>query len=215
MRDMVETRERFLGRATLVAAGVALLATVAPARPARAQSDGFEFKPVWTITAENGSVGLSSDQSHRGATAAVLSSRSGGQRNIWLEHTYPAPRKGILSVWFNDTAAGTSTLYSGLYASNSATGEEFAVNVADWNPTTYVWHGPGVGETATAVTRSNGWHEFKLEVTATGFDASIDGVVVGSVPGDFAFDTVHLLLQGPGARPNATFYFDDFRYRRR
>ncbi len=233
MRNMVESRES-LGmdtmrpgdarrdRSRLAAAGILLVAclvlfaTVPPTQAqAQAQSDTFELKPLWTITAENGSVGLSSDQHHSGATAAVLSSRSGGQRNVWLQLTYPAPRKGALSVWFYDTAAGSSTLYSGLYASNSVTpAEDFSVNVADWNPTTYVWHGPGVGETATAVTRTVGWHNFSLQVTATAFNAFIDGILVGSVSGDFAFDSIRLVLSGPSWRPNATFYFDDFRISR-
>jgi len=86
------------------------------------------------------------------------------------------------------------------------------VNVADWNPSNYVWVGPGGSEAATSVARSPGWHEFKLRVEAVGFDALIDGVVVGSVAGDFTFDSVRLLLSGPAFRPDATFYFDDFNF---
>jgi hypothetical protein len=219
-KDVRRRSSRLTHRGILVAASLLLLGTTASAQPPSTggrpgkQSDDFEFKPMWTITAQNGSVGLSSDRAHSGATAAVLSSRSGGQRNIWLEHAFPAPKKGTLSVWFLDTAPGFSTLYSGLYAFNLLKPtEQFSVNVADWNPTTYVWSGPGIGETATSVPRTLGWHEFKLEVTPTEFNAYIDGIVVGSVSGDFAFDSVRLLLQGPGSRPDATFYFDDFQYR--
>ena len=115
-------------------------------------------------------------------------------------------------MWFYDTSPGSATQYSGIYAFNSVTPtNEFAINVADWNGSNYIWHGPGVGETATPIVRTPGWHEFKLQVGATNFDALIDGVVVGSIPGDYKFDSVYLLLSGPsGSTPS--FYFDDFSF---
>lgn len=189
-----------------------VVVAVAPARSAHAQSDKFELKPFWTISKEFGSVGLTTDVSRTGDMSLQLASRSGGQRNIWVSHKYPTPLKGTLSVWFYDTAAGAATLYAGLYALDSTNpANYFAVNVADWNGSHYIWNGPGVGETPTSVARTNGWHELKLKVTSTGFDASIDGVLVGSVAGDFRFDTVYLLLSGPVWRPDAKFYFDDFK----
>jgi hypothetical protein len=187
---------------------------VASSAEAQNFTDKFELKPFWTINDQNGSVSVAADISHGGESSLRLSSRPGGQVNVWVSHVYPTPRKGTLSVWFHDTTAGSATLYSGLYAGNSTkASDSFAVNVADWNGTHYIWSGPGVSETPTTVPRSNGWHEFKLQITATGFEASIDGVVVGSVVGDFNFDTVYLLLQGPSSHPNGTFFFDDFRVR--
>jgi hypothetical protein len=114
-------------------------------------------------------------------------------------------------VWFYDGSAGTPTLYAGLYASNSTTNDGYGVNVADWSGSNYIWHGPGINETPTFVGRTVGWHEFTLEVTDTGFQAKVDQTIVGTVAGDFAFDTVQLLLSGPGGSP-ATFYFDDFEF---
>ena len=78
---------------------------------------------------------------------------------------------------------------------------QYGVNVADWSPEYYVWGGAGVNETVTSVRRTAGWHEFKLQVTATGFNALIDGIIVGSVNGDFYFDEVRLNLSGPVWRP--------------
>jgi hypothetical protein len=199
---------------TLFLALVPLIALVV-STPARAQtfSDGFEgLNSFWVPFEQLGSVQLSADQVHSGSLAAKFSTISGGQREVWLTHTFPQPVKGTLSVWFFDASAGSSTLYSGLYADNSLGGYGFAVNVADWNGSHYVWNGPGVNETATGIPRTTGWHKFTLRVDDEGFEALIDGTVVGAVAGDFAFDRVRLLLSGPGFRPNATFYFDDFSY---
>ena len=182
---------------------------------AQSYSDNFEaatINPFWVPFQQNGTLALSTDQSHSGLQSVKLSATTSGQKNVSLAHTFPQPIKGTLSVWFYDTTPGSATQYSGIYAFNSVTPtNEFGINVADWNGTNYIWHGPGVGETATSIIRTPGWHEFKLQVGATNFDALIDGVVVGSIPGDYKFDSVYLLLSGPsGSTPS--FYFDDFRF---
>ena len=188
------------------------------AGPAGAGSvvDGFEapsFNTFWTLTQQNGTVIPSTDLAHSGSQSAKFASSSGGQRNIFLTHTFPQATQGTLSVWFDDTAPGTETLYAGLYAHDSANGaNDFSVNVADWNASNYIWHGPGISETPTSVSRTPGWHQFQLQVSPTQFSALIDGVVVGSVAGSFTFDTVQLLLSGPDWRPDATYYFDEFSF---
>jgi len=192
----------------------AFLVASAVAQPAVCQpfADNFEaptIDPFWSVFQQLGSVQLSTDQSQSGAQSVKLSAISGGQRNIWLSHTFAQPTKGTLSVWFYDTTPGSPTVYSGLYAFNSVTGHGYAVNVADWSGSNYIWSGAGVGETPTSISRSAGWHHFVLKTTATEYEASIDGIVVGSVAGDFAFDSVYLLMQGPNG-PNASFYLDDF-----
>jgi hypothetical protein len=175
------------------------------------KSDSFELDPLWSIFQQNGSVQTAVDVSHSGLFSLKLSSTSGGQREVRLTHVSPEATRGTLSVWFYDTVPGTQTLYAGLAAFNSADmSQYFQLNVADWNPSTYVWIGPGVPETATSVPRSLGWHEFRLQVTSTAFSAFIDQTLVGSVTGSFVFDTVRLFLSGPSFRPDAAFYFDDF-----
>jgi hypothetical protein len=174
--------------------------------------DNFEaptFNPFWTLVQQNGSISLSTDHSVSGFQSAKLIGTGGGQVNVWLLHTFPTETQGTLSVWFYDTGA---QIYAGLYAdsTNPASSPGFSVNVADWDPATYVWHGPGVGETATLVPRTVGWHKLELQVTSTGFIASIDGAVVGAVPGTFTFNRVLLLVSGPGE--TGTFYFDDFSF---
>jgi len=196
---------------------------VTSVRPARAQSvpivppmgspfsDDFELN--WAANQQYGSVGLSTDTSHSGLLSLKLTSTGGGQRDVWLRHQFPQSTLGTLSVWFYDTAPGSQTLYSGLYAADSTDpAMTFSVHVADWAPSTYVWSGPGMGETPTTVARALGWHQFTLRVTAAGFNAFIDQTLVGSIAGSFTFDTVRLVLSGPVWRPNATYYFDQFSF---
>lgn len=179
-----------------------------------AQTDDFELKPMWSPRVSFGEIGVSSEARVSGNTALRLASKPGGQRDIALVYRLPAPAKGKFEVKFNDTAPGRQTLYSGLRAYNSRnyTNENSGVNVADWNPSNYVWAGPGIGQTPTTVPRRQGWHSFTIELTESGFSALIDGTVVGQVYGNFAFDTVELFLSGPYWRPDAAYLFDDFRY---
>ncbi len=51
----------------------------------------------------------------------------------------------------------------------------------------------------------------KLKIDEEGFTAYVDNVVTGSVPGSFTFDTVYLLLQGPGGISGSV-NFDDFKF---
>jgi hypothetical protein len=192
----------------------AILASPHSAQAQRRFSDAFELHRFWTIFEQNGSVALSSDVSRSGRLALKMASRSGGQRYIWVTHAFRKPVKGSVSVWIYDTPAGRETLYAGLFANYADPRGGFGVNVADWNPTHYVWGGPGVSETSTSVPRSVGWHEFKLRVTSSGFDALIDGIVVGSIPGEFKISDVRLQVSGPVWRPDAAFYFDDFQFTR-
>jgi hypothetical protein len=197
---------------TQTTGAVLLLVLAAATHSVSAQSlhDDFEF---WVPTEQYGSAQLSSDQHHSGIQSLKLASTGGGQRYIYLTHAFPQATKGTLSVWFYDTAPGLQTLYSSIYAFDSATPfNAFKVGVADWNGSNYIWYGPGLSETPTSVTRTLGWHHFVLRVAASGFEAVIDNVVVGTVAGDFTFDTVQLILSGPVWRPDATFYFDDFTF---
>jgi hypothetical protein len=138
-----------------------------------------------------------------------LAANGGGQVDVMLTHVFPQSTQGTLSVWFFDT--GTST-YAGLYASDSSNPTYFfGSNVVDFAPgygSPYYWHGPGVNETSSSVLRTPGWHQLTLEIAPTGFTAFVDGVSTGSVAGSFTFDTVRLLVSGPGV--TGTSYFDDF-----
>jgi hypothetical protein len=214
MMDLVSSGRRLRCRSVLGAAALALC-SIAFSVPggANAQSffDDFEsptLSSFWATTEENGDVQLSSVQSVSGAQSVSLTATGSGQHNVWISHVFSESTRGTLSARFYDTGPG---LYAGLYANdltNSA--NDFAVNVADWNASKFIWHGPGVSETPTAVNRTRGWHDLELRITTNGFEALIDDAVVGSVAGNFAFNRVMLLVSGPSG--NATFYFDDFSF---
>ena len=187
-------------RLSLMIGVLAVMSALATAGAASAQSftDDFEgatINPFWSATQQSGTVGLSTDTSKSGFQSVKFTSPSGCcQRNVLLTHSFALATKGTLSVWFYDSGPGT-TLYSGIYAFDSGPAQtDFHVNVADWNGSTYAWGGAGVSETATAVSRTAGWHQFTLQVAATGYTALIDQTVVGSVPGDLAFG-----FSGPAA----------------
>jgi hypothetical protein len=173
--------------------------------------DNFEaptFDPFWTLVQQNGTIQLSTDQSYSGTQSVKMSSPSGGgQRNIWLTHTFPQTTKGTLSVWWYDTLGN---LYSGLYAFNSITGYQTSVGVYDNSLPLYVW--TAGTPNYTTVPRTLGWHKLMIQFTPTGINFLIDDVLVGTANGDFSFDSVLLLLSGPSYDPAATFYFDDFTF---
>ena len=155
--------------------------------------DGPAISPLWTTTQQNGTINLSSEQSHSGSQSVRFTSSSDGQRDIGLTHTFPQATMGTVSTWFYDSAAGTESLNAGLYAFHSARSTNaFGVSVAEWDGSTWVWRGPGVGDTATSLARSPGWHQLKLEITATGFNAFVDNNPIsnGSVNSETATITV-------------------------
>jgi len=182
--------------------------------------DDFEAQsidPFWTTTQEYGTVALSSDQAHSGSQSAKFSSTSGGQRNILLKHEFPNVIEGNVSVWFYDTAPGQQTLYSFLTLYNSTvpwgeSGYLFGLGVNDWDGSNYFFGGPEqLGDGRTSIPRTVGWHKFEIKISSTGGQMFIDDILVHSFTGDFGFNAVQLSLSGPDWRPNATYYFDDFR----
>ena len=201
---------RSFARALVLCVGAILAVVTFPlAGFAQGFSDDFEastFDPFWTLVQQNGTIALSTDQSVSGIQSAKLTSVSGGQRNIWLTHTFPQATQGTLSVWWYDTLGN---LYSGLYAFNSTTGVQTSVGVYDNSAPFYVFN-VGGGGTYTTIGRTAGWHQLTIQVAATGIIEFIDGNQVGAADGDFSFDELRLLVSGPSFDPDATFYFDDF-----
>jgi hypothetical protein len=103
----------------------------------------------------------------------MSSPTGGGQRNIWLLHTFPTTTTGTLSVWWYDTLGN---LYSGLYGFNSATGVQISLGVYDNSAPYYVWNAGT--PTYTTVSRTVGWHQLTIDVTTTGLTALSDGTQV-------------------------------------
>lgn len=181
-------------------------------------SDDFEAQsidPFWAnISQQYGTVSLSSDQAHSGSQSAKFSSTSGGQRYIWLKHEFPNVMEGNVSVWFYDTAPGQQTLYAQIRVYNTTItypepGSHFDLGVMDWDGGNY-WFGGPSDSGRTSISRTAGWHKFEIKISSTGGQMFIDDILVDSFTGDFGFNAISLVLSGPGWRPNATYYFDDF-----
>lgn len=181
--------------------------------------DNFEaqsFDPFWTVLHQNyGTVVLSSDQAYSGTQSAKFSSINGGQRDIWLNHEFSDVIKGDVSVRFYDATPGQANLYSTLTMYNSTvnypdSGSLFSIGVMDWDGKYYYYHSPDGTSVRTSVTRTLGWHEFKISIDDTGGQMFIDDVLVEAFIGDYGVDSVNLTLSGPYWRPNSTCYYDDF-----
>jgi hypothetical protein len=186
-------------------------------------SDGFEgssFNPFWTLTQQLGTITLSTDEAFTGTQSAKFTSESGGQRNLFLTHTFSSELVGTASVYFFDDAPDQETLYEKLVLTDSATGATASVGTQDFDAFCYSAAigalGPNANcgdfpqETTTDVMRTEGWHLLSITLGLNDSSISIDGSQVFSLPGDFSFDTVQLEMFGPGFRPDTVAYFDDF-----
>lgn len=185
--------------------------------------DGFEgaaLDPFWTVTENFGTIGVSSGNSHTGSQSAAFVSQSGGQRDVFLTHTFDGPMKGTASAWFYDVAPGQQTLYEwfSLYLASDPNGSR--IGVSDYDALCYNANvfstGPNANcgiypQTITApISRTSGWHLFEISYLANEIRLSIDGQVIHSLAGDYSFDSVRMNISGPLWRPNTTAYFDDF-----
>jgi hypothetical protein len=65
----------------------------------------------------------------------------------------------------------------------------------------------------TGVARTQGWHQFSIDLTPTSEHFLIDGHIVSSTTQSIDVDRVSLLMSGPYWRPAWTTYFDDFEYK--
>jgi len=75
-----------------------VLASVGWALPVRGSTivfnDGFEgagIDPFWTVSQSFGSISNSSAQEHSGNQSVQISCTSGGQREMWMTHTFANP----------------------------------------------------------------------------------------------------------------------------
>jgi hypothetical protein len=66
--------------------------------------------------------------------------------------------------------------------------------------------------TTTAISRTTGWHKLNIKVGSSNITFSIDGTVVFTYTGQFAFDSIDLFTSGPNYRPDTVAYFDDFAF---
>ncbi len=174
-------------------------------------SDGFEgatLDSFWAKTESNGTIVFPSTSPVHSGSQAVRSvtSGGGGQKQLWLTHTFAAPRYGKLSVWVYDNG---NYIYFYMLAHNSALSRDASLGVQDWDASAY-YYGPfnGTGGKST-VPRSTGWHQFTINATVSALTLAVDGQTVYTGAGGTPFDQVILGLSGPGDGATS---FDDFSF---
>lgn len=191
-------------------------------------SDGFEqptLDPAWTVTQQFGSVTLTASPVHTGNGAVAFTSASGGQRVMQLARTLVAPTKGTFSIWFYDAAPGVEALYQHFVIRDSRTQANVMMGINDFDAFCYVTQvvdasgnatGPnrncGIypNQSTTNVSRTAGWHHFKIVVKGDKVRIFIDQQLVFVGSGNYRYDTIDISLSGPSGRPNTVAYFDDF-----
>ena len=204
---------------------VVALASIGSSRAANiVYADGFEaatFNSFWTVSQLAGTAIPSTVQAHSGNQSAQFSSVNGVQRGIGLTHIFSSAVQGTVSVYLYDPAPGQETLYMQLGVSSSTNSTSNGnAGIQDFDPTCYMAVSGGVGPNAncgfrqqnstTNILRTSGWHLLSMTVGPTGFIIAIDGITQVNRSGNFSFDRLDLFMSGPGFRPNATTYFDDF-----
>lgn len=219
---MLLTRQTRLATLAILGALLCLFAD-----PARAQGfcDDFEDAVInmdnWQIVQQaGGRIRISSNAQHTGFYSAQFTSITGVNRDCFLRHAFDAPVYGTFTTWFLDPILtfGTASAYLGLWNSTVDPGDptyHVHVGVEDTDGNYfYVLSPDGAGTRRTEIPRSARWHQLLIFTDAggTGGSISIDDTVVSTWDADLSFDVVAMRMIGPGSRPNATFYFDDFCY---
>jgi virginiamycin B lyase len=180
-------------------------------------TDDFEgptLDPFWTVTAQSGSVRFpSTAQAHSGNQSVEFdSTATSQQKDIELYHVFPVPVYGDFSVWIYDTGANVS---SSNYISFTLFNSQTYATLSAWDynfgdGATYNGGSPTDGF-YSAIPRTEAWHQFEINATATSTTYTIDGAVVHTGPG-MGVERVALSMSGPYWRPAGVSYFDDFAF---
>jgi hypothetical protein len=127
----------------------------------------------------------------------------------WLTNSLGSARNGTVRMWFYDDAADTTMQALGNVPAFGVASGWRALGVdTNTSTTKYTYRVDGV-LTATAVTRTTGWHEF-VWVYGTGTTAtlSIDGQLVATVANSDTFDRIEIGDTWSNGMSGAV-YFDD------
>lgn len=180
---------------------------VARAADPASYTDDFEgatLNPFWTAYEQNGAVVChSTTQAHAGAAAVLLQGTGGGQKYVWITHTFETPQYGKVSVWVYDTK---EYIYFDLILGNSET----VIGNQDWNFDYYYYGANGTGGMSSAP-RSVGWHKFEINCTVNAQILTVDNQTVYSGPGGRPFNEIKLNVSGPGPG-SGSIAFDDFSF---
>ncbi len=185
-------------------------------------SDGFEgaaLDPFWYKTEQSGSVRLSTAMAHSGRQSVEMVSTEGnGNKGVGINHAFPSPVYGRVSVWLYDNGAGVSSsnymiLNAGDNQENAASLYTGDYDLGPGNGGSYYYNPFEVYQAFnTGVVRSQAWHLFSINSTPSAVTMQIDGVTVHQAGGGHPLTLVSLSLAGPTWRPAWTGHFDDFEF---
>lgn len=102
-------------------------------------TDGFEgasLDPFWAVYQQNGTVVFPyTNWVHSGAQSVLLQGTVGGQKWLWLSHTFETPQYGKVSVWVYDTK---QYIYFCLCWRNTGVEScDWAIGNQDWDYSAY------------------------------------------------------------------------------
>lgn len=167
------------------------------------QFDSFETGlDNWALLPGKGSPTLSTASSHSGSRSYIINEDMDA-----IQQIFNISYNKIVTMWFYDNASATNMQVAG-FVDDNVTVRAIEVNT----PTSTTKYAIRLGGThsATTVTRTTGWHEFKWDYTSgTKVDMYIDGNLVASPTGVTSFKRIIVGDQWSG-NTNIS-YFDDIR----
>ena len=205
------------------ALGAALVFVFAAASSHAAFIDSFEgptLDPFWNFSAQlSGSYAFSPTQFHSGSKSLQFTSiNNGGQKDIEVAHQFATPTFGDYSVWFYDSGAGQASgnyanFYSNVNQPSNFWGAGLVVRSDSLGADNQYFGSTSTGlEVPSGVTRSLGWHQFRLQTRADALVLSVDGVDFYTAASVGPSTDVTLIMHGASIDPPAVTYFDDFSF---
>lgn len=148
-------------------------------------SDNFEGDlSNWSLTTTSpNTITLSSAKSQNGSKSLLLHYSNASQPAIRLTHSFPTPQTGEVSIWFWDDLNTSVHAGFGLKDSNSNLIVALGVHTRV-NPSTYTYMTGPDGYINSRISRTRGWHNFKLISTPKGSYGEIDGKNLAWLPND-------------------------------
>ncbi|KQX46764.1 OmpL47-type beta-barrel domain-containing protein [Paenibacillus sp. Root444D2] len=181
--------------------GLAENSTPAPVYQSLNAFEGFENGlDNWVVVPGKGTPSTSTAVKHSGSNSFIVNEDMDA-----IQQIFNTSYNKIVTMWFYDNASATNMQVAG-FVDDNVSARAIEVNTPT-SSTKYAIRLDGT-HTATNVTRTTGWHEFKWDYTSgTKVDMYIDGKLVASPTGVTSFKRIILGDQWSGN--TNTVYFDD------
>jgi hypothetical protein len=204
---------------------LAALGLVLSGVSARAQySDDFEgstLNPFWATELHSGYVTCpSSARAHSGShSVELVTTDTGGWKNVRIYHSFAAPTYGTVSFWVYDTGADVYSANSITFQVSRAFSMVANIWTADYDlgsgqdGSTYNYGATNLPSGASSgIDRSQAWHQFIISCLPNALTIRIDGTLIYTGSGGQTFDRVDMILGAPSWRPAWSVQFDDFQF---